>query len=558
MLQSVSCGKLAYVGFKPLGFNASVKSALKQVRIKSYSTDEPSGFKQSNTELSLVYMKRLPPTEHQYIKIYGPDTIKFLNGLCTSKLVPTFIKKNLTTISMAPEGQNDVGKMNNSTVNAEKEAFLKKHTLYDELNSMYGNTLGMHSCFLSSQGRLLTDCIFYTPFVGKDALKGNKVNKVTGHKYSEVTLGLPLLENSFKQELIKVMNGHKILSKVKINDLDDNYFETWELCIKDPLYQLSIDYDNLQNSNEYYLACMAMIHRVFSGKGIDQIYSVYMDRQFEMLNDTYDIQPGMVILKVLVKREQDTKELDIKSGGLSISSGTSPEQNDINYKHIKLLQLNSGIITPTPSTMINNKYLPLDLCYDLIPNSISFDKGCYIGQELTTRMYTTNKIKKRLVPFDIVFSAEDSSRNLFKEFITVQKNDSDSTTMDIFTDTPLVQERQAAYNPFASENNSPIKNTSAKKRIRPVGKIIYVDYNCVGDETHLKAIGLLNMDYIAEQYGLSDDLNKDDESLPDRSFYINYPIKKNGADSGPEGGLDNISKIPLLLKPPYWLSSFVN
>ena len=565
MFHIVRCRKLAYVWLKPLGINAGGRST---VRASPYSTSHCAAQQSSEHEvkrnpgLSVVYTRKLPSTEHQYIKIYGPDTIKFLNGLCTSKLVPTFIKKNLTTISVAPEAQDDDAQMKpSSTVNAERESFLKKHSLYDELNSMYGNTLGMHSCFLSSQGRLLTDCIFYTPFVTGDAFQSNKLSKVTGHKYSEVVLGLPFLGEPFKQDLIKVMNGHKILSKVKIKDLSDEYFDTWEVCIKDPMNELRIDYDSLQDSSEYYSACMALVQGVFSAKGMDQLYSVYMDPQFEMLNDTYDIQPGMVIFKILVKREHVVKDLSREL--LSIPDNNSFEQNAINHEHIHSLKLDSGIISPTPPTMINNKYLPLDFCYDLIPNSISFDKGCYIGQELTTRMYTTNKIKKRLVPFDIVFGGSGTGKKLLSEFVTAQRNANDFIALDIFTDNPLVQERQAAYNPFASDNNSPVKNSNAKKRIRPVGKIIYIGYDFLNNgATTLRAIGLLNMDYIAEQYGLSETLNKDsDGPVSDRFFYIKYPSKqekeeekeeKNKSESG------SVNKLPLSLKPPYWLSSFVN
>ena len=46
---------------------------------------------------------------------------------------------------------------------------------------------------------------------------------------------------------------------------------------------------------------------------------------------------------------------------------------------------------------------PLEIGFDEL-NAISFDKGCYIGQEVTTRMKIRRLVKKRLVP--MVFSGD--------------------------------------------------------------------------------------------------------------------------------------------------------
>lgn len=47
------------------------------------------------------------------------------------------------------------------------------------------------------------------------------------------------------------------------------------------------------------------------------------------------------------------------------------------------------------------KSIPLEFCFDYL-GGIDFDKGCYLGQELTCRMHQQNSVKKRLMP--VLFS----------------------------------------------------------------------------------------------------------------------------------------------------------
>ena len=51
---------------------------------------------------------------------------------------------------------------------------------------------------------------------------------------------------------------------------------------------------------------------------------------------------------------------------------------------------------------------PFSLMYDKLPfqfnldlfNGVSFDKGCYIGQEIVSRGYMTGVIRRRIFPFE--------------------------------------------------------------------------------------------------------------------------------------------------------------
>lgn len=51
--------------------------------------------------------------------------------------------------------------------------------------------------------------------------------------------------------------------------------------------------------------------------------------------------------------------------------------------------------------------LPLEINAEFRENTISFDKGCYLGQELTARTFHTGKIRKRAFPALLLSTTED-------------------------------------------------------------------------------------------------------------------------------------------------------
>ena len=66
----------------------------------------------------------------------------------------------------------------------------------------------------------------------------------------------------------------------------------------------------------------------------------------------------------------------------------------------KALQFSLGVPDGGDDKILNQAF-PLEVGFDEL-NAISFDKGCYIGQEVTTRMKIRRLVKKRLVP--VIFS----------------------------------------------------------------------------------------------------------------------------------------------------------
>ena len=59
-----------------------------------------------------------------------------------------------------------------------------------------------------------------------------------------------------------------------------------------------------------------------------------------------------------------------------------------------------------PNELIQGKSLPLESNIDFM-NGISFEKGCYLGQELTARSHFTGMIRKRLMPVIISYNKKN-------------------------------------------------------------------------------------------------------------------------------------------------------
>lgn len=87
----------------------------------------------------------------------------------------------------------------------------------------------------------------------------------------------------------------------------------------------------------------------------------------------------------------------------STNNNSSPFLNENLSKYViddscyKSLRFELGIAEGSKE-IFKNTSLPFEYNIDLL-NSVSFDKGCYLGQELTTRTHWTGVIRKRILPF---------------------------------------------------------------------------------------------------------------------------------------------------------------
>ena len=72
----------------------------------------------------------------------------------------------------------------------------------------------------------------------------------------------------------------------------------------------------------------------------------------------------------------------------------------ISPRDYDLLRFKAGV-PECPHEIRPNKSFPTQCNYDLI-NGIDFEKGCYLGQELTSRTHFVGKTRRRILPFKLL------------------------------------------------------------------------------------------------------------------------------------------------------------
>lgn len=93
-------------------------------------------------------------------------------------------------------------------------------------------------------------------------------------------------------------------------------------------------------------------------------------------------------LKEIGSRVISKKDVDLRKSLMNVSDG-----NDDDYiSHRYQLGVGEGIVDIPPE-----KSFPMEANCDFM-NGVSFQKGCYIGQELTARTFHTGVVRKRLMP----------------------------------------------------------------------------------------------------------------------------------------------------------------
>lgn len=325
-------------------------------------------------------------TNKSYIKIRGPDSPKFLNGLLTSKIIPYFIKKNLTTIN--PD--QDEG----PKANAVPQFHETGHNwgIYNELsyNGSYISRFGQYSGILNSKGKLVTDTIVYP--VPLTCLTQRS------EKYPEYLLEF---DTSIVDHVLNLFQIHKLTSKVKIMKAED--LIPWDLRIKLPSESQNPWISNLldpstmtRTPEEALLFAKSVASALFNGNE-SSIVALYIERRTDEILET-DPNAAQCFRVVTPADVQDISHI-LNPVGLPFSF--TVEEKEPSY--FRKLRFEAGYVDSArdfkPETL-----LPLELNFDYLPNAVSADKGCYVGQELTARTFATGILRKRLVPVTLTNS----------------------------------------------------------------------------------------------------------------------------------------------------------
>lgn len=374
-----------------------------------------------------------------YIRLLGPDSIKFLNGLVTSKLQPNFVKKNLTTISTKEQEKNNtLSSLNFSKYNW---GIYKECTRLEDHISRFGTYTG----FLNMKGKLLTDSIIYPyPFTLKS---------IQDKKFPEYLMEF---DSHIAQKMERTLDNHKLLSKVKFKHVQNEELRTWDAYITMPEeYQLL---ENLLNpmqemkDGEQALHFANFFASMFFQGNEHKLKAVYFDTR--LIDDMYEGK-----IKPMFRIVTDNSVSDINDIFNCTAFGENPfEKANISATEIQKERFKFGLFDG------NHEYIPetllaLEANFDYFEDSINSDKGCYVGQELTARTFATGVLKKRCVGITI-----DEPQKL--------ADWDHSKYLSIFSKLELQvqnQDTQAAINPFGSLSKP------VKKRTRPAGQLI--NYN---------------------------------------------------------------------------------
>lgn len=270
------------------------------------------------------------------VRFRGPDTIKFLQGLLT----------------------NDVRKFC-EPVGDEKSSLLSPNLPASSARSLY-------AAMLTPQGRFLYDLFLYEPPRTDEKLDPS--GSGPGPEQDEVEL-LADVDCSVLDELVETLKKYRLRSKVDIENVGDS-FSCWQ--------RYGVDLHKRQPSSLEDPQAAS----VGWGGAIDPTGSA--SSQANSTGWQWHKDPRLDCLGFR---------------GIFPSNTTPPmveantETEEENYL---LWRLEKGVAEGSIE-IPKGEAIPLE--YNLAGlNAISFDKGCYVGQELVARSHHRGVIRKRLLP----------------------------------------------------------------------------------------------------------------------------------------------------------------
>lgn len=416
-----------------------------------------------------------------YIKLWGPESVKFLNGMITSKLQPQFTKKNLMTIDY-----NDTSQGHDQSI-IDFPVGEGNWGLYQEEgpDGPHITRFGQYTGFLNGKGKLVSDSIVYpTP-----PLNGGKDDG----KYPVYLLEF---DDAVLDSMVEDIRQHKLGSRIKYESLgrgQGKRLRCWDMMVRFNGVPRNVEnpwVDNLlrpisvmKTRGDALLLARNVMRSLFKEK-YDEIKGIYVDHRFDGMiykdgghGEYFRVVTSNAIDDLGSIFNGDMMPFDIEMKRL--------EDNDPCFRKTRLHHgFVDGIRDIRPGSV-----LPLELNFDYIPNVINSNKGCYVGQELTARTISTGVLRKRLISVkierpDLLSSGQEYDVQMSTKYTVATATANTSTT------TP---------NPFG-------QNTTPRKK-KPVGTLL----------AHEDDVGILMMR--TEHFPLAFDR---DRTATDK-FYIDTP-----------------------------------
>ena len=184
--------------------------------------------------------------------------------------------------------------------------------------------------------------------------------------------------------LVSGKDSEDFLQSIITIDLSGNTEELLSSCFLSPQGKLLNQFFVKKEGNHFLLDLHKKSFQSFMEKM--QIYKLNSDVDFEEKND-------LEVVVCLEKEFQgsfiDPRNIDLGWRGIREKSNNRSNSDNYEKKKISLGIVEEG------EDFLSGEFFPIELNLDYL-NSISFKKGCFIGQEVTSRMHRKGKPKKRV------------------------------------------------------------------------------------------------------------------------------------------------------------------
>ena len=249
------------------------------------------------------------------------------------------------------------------------------------------------ACILEDRGILFIDGVDAKDFLQN--IITNDINKVSDNNSCFASLLNPQGKFLFEFLVIQHKKGYFI-------DCEKNQIN--ELFKQLSLYKLRSSVQILNLSNEFVVAALSYEKFKSMEGSKDQLGFTLKYREDPILLDPRNKKLGARLVINLEKLYLSLKKLDLKS-----------------TKHEEYYNLSFELgIAQQNTDKLKNKIFGIECNFDEL-NAIDFKKGCYIGQENTSRIKLKNKLTKRLLPIKVIEGDISAGQSIFIEKTEIGK-----------------------------------------------------------------------------------------------------------------------------------------
>jgi hypothetical protein len=231
-----------------------------------------------------------------------------------------------------------------------------------------------NACILEDRGILFIDGADSKDFLQN--IVTNDINKVNENKSCFASLLTPQGKFLFDFIVIKHKKGYFIdCEKTQIDELFKQL----------SLYKLRSNVQILNLSNEFVVTALSREKFISIEGSKDELGFTLKYEEDPILLDPRNKELGARLVINLEKLNLSLKKLELES--------TSQDE----YYN---LSFNLGIVQKNTDSL-KNKLFGIECNFEEL-NGIDFRKGCYVGQENTSRIKLKDKLSKRLLPINLI------------------------------------------------------------------------------------------------------------------------------------------------------------